>query len=105
MANEGQDAMLSKGLDEFIKWVARQETNTVLLVLIIVSNGVVGYYGIKEIKSAVPAHLNQIQRGYEKIEAAHERETQRLIELLSDIEKQGQFEFKPASHTQKKPKE
>lgn len=44
-------------------WLGRQETNTVLMVLMMVGIGWVIYYSMT---TAVPAHLKTIQDGYDR---------------------------------------
>lgn len=47
--------------DVILQWAAQQGPSTVLLFAIFVG----GFYSVREI---VPAHLKQIQEGYERIE-------------------------------------
>lgn len=71
--------MFSKLIEAFAAWLARQEVNTVMLVLILGSNIWMGYYAMTV---GVPAHLSQIQTGYERIEASHEKQIDRVIKIM-----------------------
>jgi len=60
-----------------IKWLSGQPFNNVLVMILISMVGWLGYYSIT---TAIPAHLKQIQDGYERIEAIHERHLKMLID-------------------------
>ena len=73
--------------EKLADWLFNQGVSTVLLFMLVA----IFAYGIKYM---VPVHLKQIQEGYEKIESAHEREMNRVIDVL--IEKK-QTDFRNAS--------
>ena len=50
------------------KWMAGQRADTVLLFAILAAIVSLGWYGIQY---GIPAHLRQIQSGYETIESSH----------------------------------
>ncbi len=63
----------------FAEWLASQSFNNVLLLAILVAIGA----GVKyTLDVAIPAHLKMIQSGYEKQEASHERELNRVVDLI-----------------------
>ncbi len=63
----------------FADWLTGQSFNNVLLLAILVSIGA----GVKyTLDVAVPVHIKMIQSGYEKQEASHERELDRVVELI-----------------------
>lgn len=51
------------------RWIFGQDVSTVLLVGILVSLWYFGWYAMTQ---AIPAHLQSIQAGYERIEANHD---------------------------------
>lgn len=84
-------AMASRALD----WLLGQQGNTVALFTIL---GAIGYFGWYAINHAIPAHLTQIQTGYEKIE---QQQTRQLETVSGMFEKRmdsvtGAFEKRDA---------
>ena len=70
---------LKLGWKELVaRWLFSQGTSTVLLFCILAAILYSGYYAINE---GIPKHLEQIQKGYERIEASHEREHRSLQEI------------------------
>ncbi len=63
----------------FAEWLTSQSFNNVLLLAILVSIAA----GVKyTLDVAIPSHLKMIQSGYEKQEASHERELDRVVDLI-----------------------
>lgn len=50
------------------RWLFGQDVSTVLLVIILASLWYMGYYAMN---TAIPAHLQSIQAGYERMEKSH----------------------------------
>lgn len=81
--NEPQqgDQMVSSKLgivELIVRWVAGQSFNNVLLILILVSIGWLGWFTLTK---AVPEHLRQIQTGYESLEKSHSKERAEAIRM------------------------
>ena len=81
--NEPQqaDQMVSSKLgivELIVRWVAGQSFNNVLLILILVSIGWLGWFGLTK---AIPEHLRQIQTGYESLEKSHAKERSEAIRM------------------------
>jgi hypothetical protein len=64
----------SRALD----WVAGQPFNNVLLIAIFLSIGWIGHYSMT---TAIPAHLEQIQNGYESLHESHRDERERTQQM------------------------
>jgi hypothetical protein len=63
----------------FADWMTSQSFNNILLMAILVALGT----GVKyALDVAIPNHIRMIQSGYEKQEASHERELDRVVELI-----------------------
>lgn len=73
--------MFEKMLQTMTEWLARQEVTTVLLFANLTAMWGIAWYTMQH---GVPAHLQMIQQGYEKIETQHEREMNRVIDILTD---------------------
>lgn len=58
-----------------VSWVAGQPFNNVLLLLILAAMSWIGWYGVT---TAIPAHLTQIQKGYESLSESHREERKEL---------------------------
>lgn len=56
-------------------WLLGQQGNTIALFVIL---GVIAYLGWYAINHAIPAHLSQIQAGYEKIESQQTRQIESI---------------------------
>ncbi len=63
---------------QITSWVAGQPFNNVLLLAIFVAIGWIGHYSMT---TAIPAHLNQIQKGYESLTESHRDERERTQQL------------------------
>jgi len=62
----------SEGIkDKSIKWLLGQETNTIMLIAILIS---LGYTTWWMMTAGIPAHLTTIQSGYEKIAEINTRD-------------------------------
>jgi hypothetical protein len=59
-----------------VQWLAAQGASTVLLTGILCAIAYGGYYGMH---TAVPAHLDQIQKGYTELGERHEKVVERII--------------------------
>jgi len=57
-----------------VQWVVGQPFNNVLLLAIFIAIGYIGYYGAQFAQHSIPAHLKQIQAGYEEIEKSNREE-------------------------------
>lgn len=64
--------------NQIASWAAGQPFNNVLLLGILVAIGWIGYYSMT---TAIPAHLQQIQRGYESLTESHRDERERTQQL------------------------
>ena len=64
--------------NQIVSWAAGQPFNNVLLLAIFVAIGWIGYYSMT---TAIPAHLQQIQRGYESLTESHRDERERTQQL------------------------
>jgi len=62
-------------------WLTGQSFNNVLLLMILAAIWLGGEYAVK---TAIPAHLKQIQNGYETIDSRHREER---IELREQYDK------------------
>ena len=63
----------------FADWLTSQSFNNVLLLAILVALGT----GVKyALDVAIPNHIKMIQNGYERQEASHERELDRVVDLI-----------------------
>jgi beta-lactamase regulating signal transducer with metallopeptidase domain len=63
---------------QIASWVAGQPFNNVLLLAIFVAIGWIGHYSMT---TAIPAHLQQIQQGYESLTESHREERERTQQL------------------------
>lgn len=63
---------------QIVTWAAGQPFNNVLLLAIFVAIGWIGYYSMT---TAIPSHLNQIQKGYESLTESHRDERERTQQL------------------------
>lgn len=63
---------------QIISWAAGQPFNNVLLLGILAAIGWIGYYSMT---TAIPAHLQQIQRGYESLTESHRDEREQTQQL------------------------
>ena len=61
-----------------IEWIRGQTFNNILLLAILASIGIAQWYAMT---TAVPAHLQKIQDGYERINERHEAERTRTREV------------------------
>lgn len=59
-----------------VRWLASQGASTILLTGILCAIGYGGWYGMH---TAVPAHLDQIQKGYTELGERHEKVVDRII--------------------------
>lgn len=73
--------MFEKALSTMAEWLARQEVTTVLLFANLAAMWGIAWYTMQH---GVPMHLQMIQQGYEKIESQHEREMNRVIDILTN---------------------
>ncbi|AMV20432.1 hypothetical protein [Planctomyces sp. SH-PL14] len=79
MAEEGTNG--SKSVKErALEFLFSQPPTTVLLGAIVTTLLAGGWYALQDIKAMVPAHLMQIQSGYERIEAKQSEQIQLLKE-------------------------
>jgi len=60
-----------------VRWLLGQEATTIILVLILVG---LGWFGKYCVDVAIPAHLKQIQVGYELVTSKHNDEVKELRE-------------------------
>lgn len=67
--------------EKVMDWLSQQGVSTVLLAAILVVLGWLGYFGMT---TAVPAHLRQIQEGYEKIQKDYALSQKELLERMRD---------------------
>lgn len=63
---------------QVITWAAGQPFNNVLLLAILFCIGWGGYFTVT---TAIPKHLEQIQKGYESLTESHRDERERTQEL------------------------
>lgn len=63
--------------NQVIAWAAGQPFNNVLLLAILIAIGWGMYFGMT---TAIPAHLKQIQDGYQSLTEAHREERKELRE-------------------------
>jgi hypothetical protein len=63
---------------QLITWAAGQPFNNVLLLAIFASMIYGAYFAMN---TAIPAHLNQIQKGYESLTESHRDERERTQQL------------------------
>lgn len=68
----------SNAADAAVKWLFGQPFNNVLLIAILVSIGWGTHYGVT---TAIPAHLKQIQDGYELLDKSHTIERAELTKI------------------------
>lgn len=61
-----------------VNWIAGQPFSNVLLLAIFVSIGWIGHYSMT---TAIPLHLQQIQKGYESLTESHREERERTLQL------------------------
>lgn len=67
-----------------LDWLLGQQGNTIALFVIL---GVIGYLGYYAINTAIPAHLTQIQDGYERIEKSQTQQIEAITKQHShDVE-------------------
>ena len=59
-----------------LQWAAGQPFNNVLLIAILAGGGYVAHYVMTV---SIPAHLKQIQEGYERIEESHKADRELII--------------------------
>lgn len=59
-------------------WATSQTFNNVLLLMILCA---IIWVGVYSITTAIPAHLTQIQNGYEAISAADNASVERIIKI------------------------
>jgi len=89
VANESLWSIAGRAID----WLLGQQGNTILLIAILAAIAYLGWYSINH---AIPAHLSQIQAGYERIEksqtdqidkvtGAFERRENKSEDLLRDL--------------------
>lgn len=62
---------------QVLSWAAGQPFNNVLLMAIL---GAIGWAGYYTVTLAIPAHLKQIQDGYQSLTDAHREERKELRE-------------------------
>lgn len=77
MSTDNQQQKLT---NQIISWAAGQPFNNVLLLAIL---GCIMWGGWFAMTTAIPAHLQQIQRGYESLTESHREERERT-QLLYD---------------------
>lgn len=73
MADDDKKAVTTKVID----WAAGQPFNNVLLLLILAGGGWIAYYTVT---TAIPAHLQQIQQGYQHLAESHKEERERTLQ-------------------------
>lgn len=71
---------MQKFMEIMAGWLAKQEVTTVLLFLHLATVLGLAWYTIQ---IGVPLHLQMIQEGYERIETSHEKQLDRVVDLLS----------------------
>lgn len=71
---------MQKLMEILAAWLVRQEVTTVLLFLHLATVLGLAWYTIQ---IGVPLHLQMIQEGYERIESSHEKQLDRVVDLLS----------------------
>lgn len=64
-----------------VEWIFSQGVSTILLLMILVGGYQVATYAFGV---AVPAHLKQIQEGYERIEKSHDLRVRELIKTFEN---------------------
>jgi hypothetical protein len=64
--------------NQIVSWAAGQPFNNVLLLAIFASIGWIGHYSMT---TAIPKHLEQIQKGYESLTESHRDERERTQQL------------------------
>ena len=63
---------------QIVNWAAGQPFNNVLLLAILFCIGWGGYFTVT---TAIPKHLEQIQRGYESLTESHREERERTQQI------------------------
>lgn len=63
---------------QVVSWAAGQPFNNVLLLAIFFAIGWIGHFAMN---TAIPAHLQQIQQGYESLTESHREERERTQQL------------------------
>jgi hypothetical protein len=63
---------------QVINWAAGQPFNNVLLLAIFASIGWIAHFAMN---TAIPAHIQQIQKGYESLTESHRDERERTQQL------------------------
>jgi hypothetical protein len=63
---------------QIINWAAGQPFNNVLLLAIFASIGWIAHFAMN---TAIPAHIQQIQKGYESLTESHRDERERTQQL------------------------
>lgn len=64
-----------------VEWIFSQGVSTILLLMILIGGYQVATYAFGV---AVPAHLKQIQEGYERIEKSHDSRVRELIKTFEN---------------------